>query len=111
MAALKAKDRVEHKNDTSLGVGVVQFVDQIADVLKAHVRWGGATGLEGWYTEAQLCVVQDLAGQLASAGPAPRYRSSCGFWAAGSRHATNRPARSRTSRLTCCLTKSLSPTA
>lgn len=67
MAALKAKDRVEHRSDASLGVGIVQFTHEVADVQSLHVAW--ATGLEGWYTEAQLQVVDDLAGQLASAGP------------------------------------------
>ncbi len=69
MAVLTRGDRVEHVSDASLGVGVVQFVEEVANVPRAHVAWGAATGLEGWYTETQLRVVEDLAGQLASTGP------------------------------------------
>ena len=69
MAVLKAGDRVEHVSDASLGVGVVRFVDQVAGAWMMFVTWGGATGVER-YTAAQLRVVEDLAGQLASAGPA-----------------------------------------
>ena len=68
MAALKEGDRVEHQNDASLGVGVVRFVEEIAGGRSAYVLWGGATDIVK-YTEAQLRVVEDLAGQLASVGP------------------------------------------
>ncbi len=68
MTALKEGVRVEHQSDASLGVGVVRFVEVIAGARSAFVAWGGATGVER-YTEAQLRVVEDLAGQLASASP------------------------------------------
>ena len=68
MAPLRPGDRVEHVTDPSLGVGIVKFVEEIAGVRSAFVAWGGATGVEK-YTEAQLRVVEDLPGRLASAGP------------------------------------------
>ena len=68
MAPLKPGDRVEHVTDASLGVGIVKFVEEIAGVRSAFVAWGGATGVEKC-TEAQLRVVEDLPGRLASAGP------------------------------------------
>ena len=68
MAVLKARDRVEHVNDASLGVGVVRFVEEIAGERSAFVAWGGATGVQS-YTEAQLRVVEDLADLLEKAGP------------------------------------------
>jgi superfamily II DNA or RNA helicase len=66
--ALKKGDRVEHRSDASLGVGVVRFVEEIAGDRSVVVAWGGATGVQS-YTEAQLLAVEDLAGQLASVGP------------------------------------------
>lgn len=66
MAGLRAGDRVEHVNDSSLGVGIVDYVKDVADVRTAYVVWGGTTRVER-YTEAQLRVVEDLAGRLASA--------------------------------------------
>ena len=68
MAALKSGDRVEHVNDASLGIGIVRFVEEIAGDQNAFVAWSGATGVER-YTEAQLRVVEDLAGRLAYSGP------------------------------------------
>jgi len=68
MAALNIGDRVEHISDPSFGVGVVRFVEEIAGDRSAFVAWGGATGVQN-YPEGQLRVVEDLAGQLASAGP------------------------------------------
>jgi superfamily II DNA or RNA helicase len=68
MAMLKAGDRVEHMKDKSLGVGVVQFVNQVADVRTAFVVWSG--GIDAVkYTEEQLGQVLDLADQLANVGP------------------------------------------
>ena len=46
----------------------MHFVEEIAGVRNAYVTWSGATDVVK-YTEAQLRVVEDLAGQLASAGP------------------------------------------
>ena len=46
----------------------MRFVEEIAGGWSAYVAWGGATGVQS-YTEKQLRVVEDLAGQLASAGP------------------------------------------
>lgn len=68
MAALKAGDRVEHVSDASLGVGVVDYVKEVAGDRAAHVVWNGSTN-PVVYTEAQLRVVGDLAGRLASTGP------------------------------------------
>jgi superfamily II DNA or RNA helicase len=68
MAALKAGNRVEHMSDASLGVGVVEFVKQVADVRTVYVVWSGANDVVK-YTEAQLRPVADLADRLASAGP------------------------------------------
>ena len=68
MAVLKAGDRVEHVSDASLGVGVVEFVRQVADVRTAYVVWSGATDVVN-YTEAQLRVVKDLPDQLGEIGP------------------------------------------
>src|SRR5690348_12082419 len=69
MTALKQGDRVEHVSDGSLVGGIVQFVQEVAGVRRAFVSWGGATGGEGWYTEAQLLPVRDLPDRLASVGP------------------------------------------
>jgi superfamily II DNA or RNA helicase len=68
MAPLKVGDRVEHRSDPSLGVGIVRFVDEVAGERSAFVSWGGATSVQP-YTEAQLRPVEDLPGQLAHAGP------------------------------------------
>ncbi len=68
MDALKAGDRVEHVSDQSLGVGVVDYVKQVADSRTVAVVWNAATN-PVYYTEAQLRVVEDLPGRLASAGP------------------------------------------
>jgi superfamily II DNA or RNA helicase len=68
MVALKAGDRVEHVSDASLGVGVVDFVKEIAGDRIAYIAWNGAPEPQR-YTEAQLRVVEDLAGMLANAGP------------------------------------------
>jgi superfamily II DNA or RNA helicase len=68
MAVLKAGDRVEHVSDASLGVGVVAFVQEVAGARSAFVAWGGATAVQS-YTEAQLRVVEDLAGLLGKVGP------------------------------------------
>jgi len=67
MAALKPGDRVEHVSNASLGVGVVKFVDEVADVRQAYVVWDGAADAVK-YTEAQLGVVDDLPGRLARVG-------------------------------------------
>jgi superfamily II DNA or RNA helicase len=68
MAVLKAGDRVEHVGDPSLGVGVVDYMKEVAGVRTAYVVWNGATN-PVIYAEAQLRPVADLAGQLASVGP------------------------------------------
>jgi hypothetical protein len=43
MAVLKAEDRVEHVSDAALGVGVVDYVKEVAGVRTAYVVWNGAT--------------------------------------------------------------------
>src|SRR5437016_3239950 len=68
MAAFKPGDRVEHMTDPSLGVGVVEFVRRVAEVQTVYVAWSGATDVIK-YTDAQLCLVPDLADRLGSVGP------------------------------------------
>src|SRR6516165_4697992 len=68
MPALKIGDRVEHQSDPSLGVGVVEFVKQVADIRTAYVAWNGTTEVVA-YTEAQLRVVEGLPSLLGQVGP------------------------------------------
>jgi superfamily II DNA or RNA helicase len=68
MAALKEEDRVEHVSDASLGVGVVDYVKEVAGVRTASVIWNGTTQVVR-YAEAQLRVVEDLPSLLGKAGP------------------------------------------
>jgi hypothetical protein len=68
MATLKQGDRVEHVTDASLGVGVVKFVEEVADVRSAYVVWDGTTDPVK-LTEPQLRLVEDLPTRLSNAGP------------------------------------------
>ena len=110
MAALKAGDRVEHVSDASLGVGVVDFVKEVADVRTASVVWGGAPRSSCITPRRNFASSRIWPASSRAQGQAPRCRSSYGFSAAGSRPATSKPAKSRTSRSTCCRTRSSSRT-
>jgi superfamily II DNA or RNA helicase len=68
MDTLKSKDRVEHSSDSSIGVGVVMYVDDVAGVRNVGVKWAGAADPKV-HPAGQLRKVQELPDKLADVGP------------------------------------------
>ena len=66
----KSGDLVESRTEPGLGRGVVKYVEEIAGVVMAGVKWD--SGPEGSRSAADLKRIEPLANRLAECGPASR---------------------------------------